>query len=299
MKVLVTVAIGEGSVPREPGTKMLVGAGEVSDTIGGGHLELRAIEIARAMLADGRERHFERFALGPGLGQCCGGVVHLLFERMDAAQAAELLTAPEHDLWRIVPIDGAGGPAPAFVRDRGTHVMQDAEGRRWLVDAVLAPRAHLVLFGAGHVGAAIVRALADLPCTVVWVDERDDMFPAHVPANVTVEATDTPEAVVAQAPDGASYLVMTHSHALDQRLAEAIMARAGVGWFGLIGSQTKRKQFEHRLRDRGVDAARIAAMECPIGLPGIRNKAPAVIAASVCAQLLGVWEAQQAALNKN
>ena len=298
MNVLVTVAIGEGSVPREPGTKMLVGADEVTGTIGGGHLELRAIEIARAMLADGRARHFERFALGPGLGQCCGGVVHLLFERADAALAALLLKPPQVDLWRIVSIDGAGEPAPAFARDRGTHVMQDAEGRRWLVDAVIAPRAHLVLFGAGHVGAAIVRAMADLPCRVTWVDERDDMFPAEVPANVMVEATDTPEAVVAAAPDGASYLVMTHSHALDQRLTEAIMARPGVGWFGLIGSHTKRKQFEHRLRDRGVDAARIAAMVCPIGLPGITNKAPAVIAASVSAQLLGVWEAQEAALNK-
>lgn len=298
MNVLVTVAIGEGSVPREPGTKMLVGAGEVTGTIGGGHLELRAIEIARAMLADGRERHFERFALGPGLGQCCGGVVHLLFERADAALAALLLDPPEDDLWRIVSIDGAVGPAPAFARERGTHVMQDAEGRRWLVDAVIAPRAHLVLFGAGHVGAAIVRAMADLPCRVTWVDQRDDMFPVEVPANVTVEATDTPEAVVAAAAAGASYLVMTHSHALDQRLTEAIMARPGVGWFGLIGSHTKRKQFEHRLRDRGVDAARIAAMVCPIGLPGITNKAPAAIAASVCAQLLGVWEAQDAALDK-
>ena len=309
MEVLVTVAIAEGSVPREPGTKMLVSAKEVTGTIGGGHLELRAIEIARTMRA---ARHFERFALGPGLGQCCGGVVHLLFEQADAAQAALLRERAREDSWRVVAIDGApesalfdgagaqiaGSPAPAFARNRGTHVMQDAEGRRWLVDAVVAPRAHLVLFGAGHVGAAIVRALADLPCTVSWVDERDDMFPAQVPANVTVEATDTPEALVAAAPEGASYLVMTHSHALDQRLAEAIMARSGVGWFGLIGSHTKRKQFEHRLRARGVDPARIEAMVCPIGLPGITNKAPAVIAASVCAQLLGVWEAQEADLHK-
>ena len=309
MDVLVTVAIAEGSVPRDPGTKMLVGADTVSGTIGGGHLELRAIEIARTMQA---ARHFERFALGPSLGQCCGGVVHLLFEQFDPAQQAQLRERAREDSWRMVSIDGApeaalfdamgvqiaGSPAPALARDRGTHVMQDDTGRRWLADAVLAPRAHLVLFGAGHVGAAIVRALADLPCTVSWVDERDDLFPTDVPANVTVEATDTPESLVATAPEGASYLVMTHSHALDQRLTEAIMARPGVGWFGLIGSHTKRKQFEHRLRDRGVDPARIEAMVCPIGLPGITNKAPAVIAASICAQLLGVWEAQEAALHK-
>jgi xanthine dehydrogenase accessory factor len=84
-----------------------------------------------------------------------------------------------------------------------------------------------MLFGAGHVGAAIVRALAELPCRVTWVDEREDLFPAQVPANVTVEATDTPEALAEHAPPGTSFLVMTHSHALDQRLAEAILKRPG------------------------------------------------------------------------
>jgi len=302
--ILVTVAIVEGSGPREQGARMLVGSQSVADTIGGGHLELRAIEIARAMLIEGRARHFERFALGPSLGQCCGGVVHLAFELQDAEQARMLANRRQQDSWRVVAIDGApdsalfdehgvrlaGADAPVFARDRGAHVMQEQDGRRWLVDPVLAPRDHLVLFGAGHVGAAIVRALAHLPCNVTWVDEREDMFPPSIPANVTVEASDVPEALVACAPSGASYLVMTHSHALDQRLAESIMARPDVGWFGLIGSKTKRKQFEHRLRARGVDEARIAAMVCPIGLPGISNKAPAVIAASVCAQLLTVWE---------
>ncbi|MCS0810120.1 xanthine dehydrogenase accessory protein XdhC [Massilia agilis] len=183
---------------------------------------------------------------------------------------------------------------PVFDRRRGTHVMQEQDGRRWLVDLVAAPRAQLVLFGAGHVGAAIVRALADLPCRVTWVDERDELFPPAVPSNVTIEATDTPEAVVASAPDNATYLVMTHSHALDQRLSEAILSRPGVGWFGLIGSHTKRKQFEHRLRARGIDDRRIAAMACPVGVPGIEGKQPAVIAAAVAAQLLQVWEAQAA-----
>jgi xanthine dehydrogenase accessory factor len=302
--VLVTVAIVQGSGPREAGAKMLVTPERQIDTIGGGHLELRAVEIARAMLRDGRMGHLERFALGPSLGQCCGGVVHLAFELADAAQAALLHERRLEDSWRLTALDGvahsalfdadgrqlSGAPAPAFDRAYGAHVMQEADGRRWLVDPVLAPRAHLVLFGAGHVGAAIVRALAHLPCNVTWVDERDDMFSGDVPANVTVEASDIPEALVAAAPPGATYLVMTHSHALDQRLTEAVMARADVLWFGLIGSLTKRRQFEHRLRERGVDAGRIAAMVCPIGLPGISNKAPAVIAASVVAQLLTVWE---------
>lgn len=302
--VLVTVARVEGSGPREAGAKMLVALDRLFDTIGGGHLEMRAVEIGRAMLQDGRARHIERFALGPTLGQCCGGVVHLAFELADTAQMALLAARRQHDSWRLVAIDGApdsalfdadgrflwGFGAPVFARERGAHVMQEQDGRRWLVDPVLAPRDHLVLFGAGHVGLAIVRALSHLPCNITWVDEREDMFPPGLAANVTVEATDMPEALVAAAPAGASYLVMTHSHALDQRLAEAIMARADVGWFGLIGSKTKRRQFEHRLRERGVDGERIDAMVCPIGLPGIANKAPAVIAASVAAQLLMVWE---------
>ena len=302
--VLVTVAIVEGSGPREAGARMLVTADSFCDTIGGGHLEMRALAIARAMLADGRARHIERFALGPSLGQCCGGVVHLAFELAEAAQLALLDAHREHDCWRMVALDGgadsavldgaarliAGSPCPQFSRERGTHVLQEQDGRRWLVHLVSAPRAQLLLFGAGHVGLAIVRALAHLPCRVTWVDEREDMFPQDVPANVTIEASDTPQALVAAAPPNASYLVMTHSHALDQRLTDAIMARAEVGWFGLIGSKTKRRQFEHRLRARGVPEARISAMVCPIGLPGIAGKAPAIIAASVAAQLLVEWE---------
>ncbi|MDQ2819823.1 MAG: xanthine dehydrogenase accessory protein XdhC [Pseudomonadota bacterium] len=297
--VLVTVAQAEGSVPREAGAHMLVSSSALVDTIGGGHLELKAIAIARAMLLDARTRHFERFPLGPSLGQCCGGVAHLLFERADAAHLALLASRRDVDTFRVVAIDRdaaalcdatgrvlTGDRVPAFNASAGTHVSGG-----WLVDAVLAPRAHLVLFGAGHVGAAIVRLLGDLPCRVTWVDERDDMFPDSVPPNVHIEATDTPEAIVAGAPAGSSFLVMTHSHARDQQLCEAILARPVDGWFGLIGSLTKRRQFEHRLRARGLSSTRIDAMVCPIGVPGVTSKQPSVIAVAVVAQLLSVWEA--------
>jgi len=307
--VLVTVAAVKGSAPREPGAKMLVRAHDFDDTIGGGHLEHRALEIARTMLGVGEARRFERFALGPSLGQCCGGVAWLAFERVDAAQVDLLRARRNADTWRLVALDGAcewalfddavllaGTPdAPAFERALEARVLDGEGGRRWLLDPVLAPRAHLMLFGAGHVGAAIVRALAELPCRVTWVDERDAMFPPSIPPNVTIEATDTPEALVEHAAPGTSFLVMTHSHALDLRLCHAILARpshpATPDWFGLIGSGTKRSQFEARLRERGIDDARLAGMVCPIGLPGIAGKAPAVIAASSVAQLLAVWEA--------
>jgi len=310
VSILVTVAMVEGSGPREAGAKMRVGLHGQVDTIGGGHLELRAVEIAKTMLMTGdTATRVERLALGPSLGQCCGGVVYLAFEAVDSGAAwwQQLNQRRQQDTWRVSAIGGqatamydadgkwlAGsdiGIPDSFSRTRGTHLMHDAAGQRWLVDTCLAPRAHLVLFGAGHVGAAIVRALAPLPCTITWVDEREDQFPAVIADNVVPVASDTPEEQVALAPPGATFLVMTHSHALDQRLTQAIMARDDAGWFGLIGSLTKRRQFEHRLRARGVAEQRIAAMVCPIGVPGIKGKEPAVIAASVACQLLQVWEA--------
>jgi xanthine dehydrogenase accessory factor len=301
--VLVTVAAAEGSVPREAGARMLVTATRQWDTIGGGHLELRAVDIARTMLANGETRRLQRFPLGPSLGQCCGGVAHLAFERIDAAHMAALAARRNLDTWRLVALDGAPdlalcdgygtplqGGGPAFDAGAGTHVLRDGAGRRWLADLVAAPRAHLMLFGAGHVGAAIVRALAELPCRVTWVDERDDMFPPNLPHNVQVEATDVPEALALHAAPGTYFLVMTHSHALDQRLAETILKRSSADWFGLIGSDTKRTQFARRLLDRGVERARLDAMVCPVGVPGIDGKQPAVIAVAVAAQLLMVWE---------
>jgi xanthine dehydrogenase accessory factor len=316
--VLVTVAIVEGSGPRETGAKMLVTADTQFDTIGGGHLEMRACEIAREMLTAPASENFvrllERFALGPSLGQCCGGVVHLMFERIGEHTQTHFDLLRDHlqqreDSWRLVPLDEAADalafdltgrcltdrnlPLPLeFNFDRPCHVMRDRTGKRWLIDPCLAYRPHLVLFGAGHVGAAIIRALADLPCHVTWVDEREEMFPTNVPLNVQIEATDMPEYIADSAPAGSTFLVLTHNHALDQRLSEHILRRASDDWFGLIGSRTKRMQFEHRLSERGISRARLDAMVCPIGLAGITNKAPAVIAASVVAQLLQVWEAE-------
>jgi xanthine dehydrogenase accessory factor len=206
------------------------------------------------MLVDGTVLHRERFALGPRLGQCCGGAVYLDFE----------LIAPKQQE-RIAALQ-------AEVADQRAQWPQ------------------LMLFGAGHVGTALVRALGDLPCLVTWVDMRDAQFPSDVPANVTIENTDTPEALIAAAPAGTNFLVMTHSHALDQALTEQIMRRPHNDWFGLIGSQTKRVAFERRLRERGFAEEKIEAMVCPIGIAGISGKEPAVIAISVCAQLLQLWQ---------
>ncbi len=163
-------------------------------------------------------------------------------------------------------------------------------GRRRAVAASrpALPPMHIVLFGAGHVGHALVSLLGSLPCVVQWVDERDELFPDEVPANVQVEATDTPEAIVDHAPAGAYFLVMTHNHALDFSLAARIMRRRDFAYFGMIGSKTKRVKFERRLMERGVGPERLSEMTCPIGVPGIVDKAPPSIAIAVAAELFKV-----------
>jgi xanthine dehydrogenase accessory protein XdhC len=161
-------------------------------------------------------------------------------------------------------------------------------GRRSAVQMPSPAPMHIVLFGAGHVGHALIKLLGSLPCVVQWVDERDELFPDETPANVQVEATDTPDAIVDTAPPGAYFLVMTHNHALDFSLAARIMRRRDFTYFGMIGSKTKRVKFERRLLDRGVDLDRLVEMTCPIGVAGIVDKAPSAIAVAVCAELLQI-----------
>jgi xanthine dehydrogenase accessory factor len=247
--VVVQVIQALGSAPREAGTRMLVAADEVLGTVGGGHLELLAIEAARCCIAQGdfhvQQKHYP---LGPALGQCCGGAVTLRWSPLDEAALAG---------W---------APEPNGL--------------------------HLQLYGAGHVGRAIARLLADLPVTVEWIDEREHEFPPERapgqpwPARIRRTAVDAVEAEVTTAPTGAAFLVLTHSHDLDLRITEAILRRGDFGYLGLIGSDTKRARFMHRFEQRGIAAELLARLTCPIGMPGIEGKQPEVIALAVVAQLL-------------
>jgi xanthine dehydrogenase accessory factor len=240
--IVVEVAAHRGSVPRETGTRMLVAADEVVGTIGGGHLELQAIAHARDLLRHGGDAVLQRIALGPSLGQCCGGALDLRYTPLADAKPAA---------W----------PDPA-------------------------PRFTLQLYGAGHVGRAIVRLLADLPCKVSWIDERESEFPATpLPSHIQRVCVEPVEAEVAAAAPGSCFLVLTHSHELDLALARAILARGDFRWFGLIGSRTKRARFEHRLAERGVTAEVRARMVCPIGVPGVIGKEPEIVALAVVTQL--------------
>jgi xanthine dehydrogenase accessory factor len=287
--VRVVVAATRGSAPRERGACMLVSAAKVEGTIGGGHLEFRAIEIARGML--GRREpgatRLDRFALGATLGQCCGGAVELWFERYgseDRDFVSQALRAREADpeallITRMEPL----------LRTIATQAPAGAD----LVERLQPALAPLWLFGAGHVGNALVPVLAALPFRVTWVDSREDAFPAAIPANVSMLCSDAPEAEVAAAPPAAFYLVMTHSHELDYAIVRAILGRE-FAWAGLIGSATKAKRFMQRLARQGVAPERIARLVCPIGIAGIESKLPGAIAVAVAAQLQQALEARAA-----
>ncbi len=255
----VCISAHRGSVPRETGTHMLVSATQVLGTIGGGHLELQAIDAARALLAQGPDAlaalaaapRIWPIALGPSLGQCCGGHVTLTLRPLDSTALAG---------WHLRP-----------------------------------PLLHLQLHGAGHVGRAIVRLLAALNVSVQWVDVRESEFPplaAHETAHIERLCSDSPEHEVASAPPGSFFLVLTHSHDLDLRITEAILRRGDFAWCGLIGSQTKRARFLHRHEARGISAETLSRLTCPIGLPGIPGKEPETLAIAVVAQLLQVAHAR-------
>ena len=236
--VLVTIIEERGSTPRNAGSKMVVSAEQIFDTIGGGHLEHKAMEIAREMIASAsQDTRLERFSLGASLGQCCGGVNMLLFEPMGQ------------------------------------------------------PQAHIAVFGAGHVGRALVPLLASLPCRVRWIDSREQEFPAEIPNGVRKIVAEDPLDEVDELRKGSYCIVMTHNHQLDLELTAAILKRGDFAYFGLIGSTTKRVKFEHRLRDRGFDSALLQRMRCPMGLSEVKGKLPIEIAVSIAAEVIATYNA--------
>lgn len=158
-----------------------------------------------------------------------------------------------------------------------------------LFEPLIPPRPQIALFGAGHVGRALVSILATLPCRVRWVDSRAAEFPAVIPAGVQQEVCEEPLEVVDAMPVGSFFIVMTHDHALDLALAEGILRRGDAGYFGLIGSLTKRKRFEYKLGQRGISEAAIAAMRCPLGLPDVKGKLPAEIAVAVAGEIIACY----------
>lgn len=255
--IVVLVTRAHGSTPRDAGAAMLVTDTGAFGTIGGGAVEHEALNRARAALQDPTaEGAIMDTALGPDLDQCCGGRMQVAIAPLD----------------RPVPLDG-----DALMLWPGGPVMRDAP-----------PDRPVVVYGAGHVGQALIHALAPLPLNLTWVDTRPGLMGA-APPGVRVVESPLPEHVATTAPDDAMHVVLTHSHALDLEIVAAILPRPHA-FCGLIGSDTKRALFRRRLKERGIAADRLT---CPIGLPGPRDKRPAVIAAGIAAQLIAADQAAE------
>jgi xanthine dehydrogenase accessory factor len=324
--LMVTVVSVVGSTPRNPGARMIVTSKQLYGTIGGGNLEHQSCAIARDKLESGQAQQLRRFPLGAGLGQCCGGLVNLLFEPISEntqwLDEAMHLQSQQQNWIRLLPTtesaDAESRPSCLLTLNNlkqqlsehpaGDQILATAlslfesetqlaalthceqTGVEYYLELHRKPDFQLTLFGAGHVGQALVQILAELPVQVRWVDSREQQFPQKIPDNVEVICTDTPESEVDQAPAASFFLVMTHEHPLDQLLCEHIIKHDDFSYFGLIGSQSKRRMFETRMSRRGIAEEKIANMVCPIGIDGITSKLPAMIAISVAAEMMQVYD---------
>jgi xanthine dehydrogenase accessory factor len=326
--VIVTVAGVRGSAPRETGAKMLVTAKETIGTIGGGELEYQCTRIAVERLQEragpGGDRTRRRFPLGTNCGQCCGGVVDVVFERVALRETGWLTELRRlHDercpVVMMTPVDTAAGrqlltaetcmsfdgapDLPSSV-DAAARRLLDEPGEAsvldgFLLEPVMPTAFRIAVFGAGHVGAATVGVLANLDCDIRWIDSRRGMFPPVLPGNVTAVESVDPAREVAAMPAGSYFLVITHSHPLDFEICSQVLQRGDFAYCGLIGSLAKRRRFERRLTKQGVPEAMLDRLTCPIGVSGIAGKKPADIGIAAAAEILQTRDAGLAAKEDN
>ena len=309
--IRVTIIRADGSTPRGVGCAMIVGRTAFSGTIGGGALEMGALRTARRLLAlfatDTAPqwwREVHDFPLGPALGQCCGGFVQLLFERVGEAELCDVPIASSKDMllvrhikpgqpWRFAthrkddedawPLKIRGYVRKCFSGTRGRDAALISD---WFIEPINVSNQDMFLYGAGHVGRAVTKAFVDLPFKIYWVDTHPERYPSDFPENVTKLVARDPADAVRHAPPGAWHVIMTHSHAIDFDICHAVMKHCDFGYIGVIASKTKRVRFERRLREVGIPDPLIAQLQAPIGLARLDGKEPAVIAVSLAADFL-------------
>ena len=307
--VLVSVIGARGSSPRGSGAKMIVTASGCRGSVGGGQLEYQCTESAREMLGQRKQARLETFKLGTPLDQCCGGAVEVLFEPFCDGVPDWLEALHSGDLHNAVLVTNLGDEpqktvieSPRFLAAAGLpsgvlpvakEMLERGENACRVGDVLLeninTPDLTIAVFGAGHVGSALVAMLAGLDADIRWIDDRENIF-TDVPAGVSAVTSAAPASEVADMPPGSFYLVMTHSHELDLGICHAILARGDAAYCGLIGSASKRRRFEKRLQEHGISRAQVERLVCPIGIDGIKGKLPAAIAIATAAEILQEYE---------
>lgn len=296
--VLVTVVAAEGSSPREAGAKMLVFEDQFLGTIGGGGLEMRVLEEARRFAAREGIFLFEDIPLGPDLGQCCGGFVHLVYERISRGDLGWLKS------WQSAEAGLAQGELRSAFGDEPSKIWRevavDVSRTRFdskkgvLIESVRRQRQPVWIFGSGHVGGALAPVLAELDFDVTVVDDRKEWLEKIDRDDVTRIFSLVPEGEVSRVPSSAFVIAMTPTHGLDFDICAAALAREDLPYVGMIGSKSKRVQALRHFKAQNISEASLARFVSPIGLEGLRDKRPAAIAVSVGVQLLRFEQVQSA-----
>lgn len=277
----VVIADVKGSSPREIGASMLVWNGGQSGTIGGGALEFelanRALSVEKARVSS--------HALGPELGQCCGGAVQIVTEVFEPENLPDL----SNDL-----ISRAIGPERAMPLSVRRAISEARAGKAfekvqildgWIVEPIARPSRSLWVWGAGHVGRAIIDTIAPIPdFSITWIDIDKTRFPDDAPRSVTKIPAQRPALVARRAPLDAEHLILTYSHALDLELCHQLLLH-NFEFAGLIGSKSKWARFRSKLTALGHSSAQISRITCPIGDPSL-GKHPQAIAISIGSRLL-------------
>jgi xanthine dehydrogenase accessory factor len=310
--VLVTVAGIRGSAPREVGAKMIVSESATIGTIGGGQLEYQCARLACEMLGGDETPALRKFPLGTSMGQCCGGVVDILFEPIASRLPAWLRDLRALHGQRepavvvthlggatgkcVITADDIFGDTESAAPDIIVKARQGLEAGRtahriddWFFEDIVGTDLNIAVFGAGHVGSAVVQSLSALDCNVRWIDGRRNIF-RGTPSNARAVETSDPALEVAAMPPRSCYLIMTHSHALDFDICDRVLRRSDAAYCGLIGSLSKRRRFEKRFRSQGMQERDLERLVCPIGVAGISGKKPAEIAVAAAAEVLQAYE---------
>ncbi len=289
---MVTMTEVLGSAPREAGTRMIIRPdGGFHGTIGGGTLEWHALADAQKMMrTDSAQLSWKKHALGPELGQCCGGVVKLLIEVFEKSQLAHVKHLAEKEALGLFSTIG-DMTGNKIHRTICSEISQDLtsihlSSNGSLYESFGQQNRPVYLYGAGHVGRAMMLGMASLNFDLTWIDSRENALPSAVPGNVNKIFTPSPVSTLGSAPDEAFIVIMTHSHSLDLDLVNAALSEDRFGYVGVIGSATKKARFRNRLKASGLEMDTIDKLVCPIGIAGINSKHPAAIAASVTAELL-------------
>ncbi len=287
----VVVAGVKGSAPRDVGAAMLVWQTGQEGTIGGGALEYQAAAAAREMLAQGGgAQRWDAVPLGPNLGQCCGGAVHLLTEVFYKTPAdGPVFARPVSAQAGAMPLAIARAQAAA----RQGQMPQAGLHQGWFIEPCSAPKTPLWIWGAGHVGRAIIAVMAPLPdVEITWVDTDLARFPANIAGDVRMMPAAEITRAVALAPLAAQHVIVTFSHALDLALCDGLLHHGFAGC-GLIGSASKWARFKARLAALGHSSAAISRITCPIGMPAL-GKHPQAIAIGVAARMMAQMAAAPA-----